>query len=263
MSLQIERQLTIQTLIKKSQTVRIDELASRLRVSPNTIRRDLAILEQQGVLKRTQGGAVLPDAQTPMRQPFEQRSRSYSAEKEAIGRYAATLVEPGSTIILDAGTTTQQLANHLHEIEELTVATNSLEIAYSLTSSPNITLIVSGGIFIESTRSLTGLPAEHFFSQIHAAQLFLGARGVSIEDGLTNANMYETPIKKQMIQVAKEIILLADHSKFGKVTLSPFASLSSIHKIITDWRTPQETIQEIEALGITVVVVEDGSEFRL
>lgn len=255
MSLQIERQLTIRTLIKKSQTVRIDELAGRLHVSPNTIRRDLAILEKQGVLKRTQGGAVLHDVQTPMRQPFDLRNRSYSTEKEAIGRYAATLVEAGSTIILDAGTTTQYVANHLHEIEELTVVTNSLEIAYSLTSYSNITLVVSGGIFFENSRALTGLPAENFFSQIHAAQLFLGARGVSLENGLTNANMYETPIKKQMIQVAKEIILLADHSKFGNVTLSPFAPLSSIHKIITDQHTPQEMIQEIEALGITVVVV--------
>ena len=259
MSLQIERQLTIQTLIKKSQTVRIEDLANRLNVSPNTIRRDLAILEQQGVLRRTQGGAVLQDAQPPIRQPFEQRSRSYSAEKEAIGKYAATLVEPGSTIILDAGTTTQHLANHLHEIEELTVATNSLEIAYSLTPYPNITLIVSGGIFFESSRSLTGLPAENFFSQIHAAQLFLGARGVSIEDGLTNANMYETPIKKQMIEVSKEIILLADHSKFGNVTLSPFAPLQSVHKLITDRHTPQQMIEEFENLGITVVTVgEEG-----
>jgi DeoR/GlpR family transcriptional regulator of sugar metabolism len=257
MPLQVERQLIIQNLIREHQTVKVDELAEKLNVSPNTIRRDLTMLEKQGVLRRTQGGAVLGEISPsyPPRQSFDLRSGKCLSEKERIGGCAATLVRPGSTIILDAGTTTQQLANNLRNLERVTVATNSLEAAYSLTSHPNITVILSGGILLGSSRSLIGLPAENFFSQIHADQLFLATCGVSLEKGLTNGNMYETPVKQKMIAVAREIILLADHEKFGKVALSPFAPLSCVHKIITDETAPEDLIAQIESQGIEVIIV--------
>ena len=254
MPLQVERQLLIQSLIKEKQTVKVDELAKKLKVSSNTIRRDLTMLEKQGVLKRTQGGAILSEVQSSMRQSFDLRSGKLLTEKEMIGKCAATLVKPGSTIILDAGTTTQQLASNLYNIEPLTVATNSLEVGYSLMSLPNVTVILSGGIVLSSSRSLTGLPAETFFSQIHADQLFLATCGVSLEKGLTNRNMHEIPIKQKMIEVAKEVILLADHEKFGEVALCPFAPLTCVHKIVTDENAPQDMISQIESRGIEVIV---------
>lgn len=255
MSLQIERQLLIQSLIKEQQTVKVDELARRLRVSPNTIRRDLNLLENQGVLKRTQGGAILQEMQTSTRQSFDLRSRTNILAKEMIGKYAAKLVKPGSTIILDAGTTTQQLAHNLHHLENLTIATNSLEIAYSFMTNPNITVILSGGIVIGASRSLTGLPAENFFAQIHADQIFLATCGISLERGLTNRNMHEIPVKQKMIEVSREVILLADHDKFDKVALSPFAPLRCIHKIVTDEKAPQDMIVQLEKQGIEVMIV--------
>lgn len=253
-ALQVERQLLIQELIKENQTVKVDELAKKLRVSPNTIRRDLTVLEKQGILRRTQGGAVLNETPASIRQSFDLRSRRSPTEKELIGKYAATLVKPGSTIIIDSGTTTQQLANNLYNIENLTVTTNSLEVAYSLISHQNITIILSGGILLGSARALAGLPAEQFFSQIYGDQLFLATCGISVEHGLTNRNMHEIPIKQKMIEVAKEVILLADYAKFGKVAFSPFAPLRSVHKIITDEKAPQDMISQIESQGIEVII---------
>ncbi len=262
MALQVERQLLIQSLIKEHQTVKVDELAEKLNVSPNTIRRDLTMLEKQGVLKRTQGGAVLGEISpsSPLRQSFDLRSGKNIAEKERIGKCAAKLIQPGSTIILDAGTTTQQLVNHITTIERLTVATNSLEIAYSLIPSQNLTVILSGGILMGNSRSLIGLPAEQFFSRIHADQLFVATCGVSLEKGLSNGNMHETPIKQKMIEVAKEVILLADHEKFGKVALSPFASLDCVHKIITGEKAPAEMTAQLEHQGIEVIIAEEKNE---
>jgi DeoR/GlpR family transcriptional regulator of sugar metabolism len=256
MSLQVERQLAIHALIKEKQTVKVEDLAKRLDVSRNTIRRDLNMLEKRGILRRTQGGAVLHEVQHYMKQPYEQRSRSNTIEKRVIGKFAAKFVESGTTIILDAGTTTQQIALNLHQVENVTVATNSLEIANTLISHSNLTVILSGGILFENSRSLIGLPAENFFSQIHADQLFLGTRGITLENGLTNPNMYETPIKQKMLEVAREVILVADHDKFGKVALSPFAKLTRVHKIITDAKAPQTMIKKIEALGIEVLIAE-------
>lgn len=257
MSLQIERQLQIQELISKQQTVKVEDLAQKLQVSPNTIRRDLSTLERQGVLKRTQGGAMLPEIQPTVRQSFDLRSRTNPTEKEIIGHYATTFIRSGSTIIIDAGTTTQQLANYLCNFENVTVASNSLEVGYTLMNCPHITVILSGGIVLGNSRVLTGLPAEKFFSQIHADQLFLGTCGISLENGLTNRNMHEIPVKQKMIEVAKEVILLVDHAKFGKSALSSFASLKQIHKIITDEKAPQDMIAQIEAQGTEVIIAKD------
>ena len=172
MSLQIERQLQIQELINKQQTVKVEELARKLNVSPNTIRRDLRRLERQGVLKRIQGGAMLPEIQATLRQSFDLRSRTNPTEKEIIGKYATNLVRPGSTIIIDAGTTTQQLANCLCNFENVTVASNSLEVGYTLMSCPHITVILSGGIVLGNSRVLTGLPAENFFLKFMLTNFF-------------------------------------------------------------------------------------------
>ncbi len=244
MALQVERQLVIQDLIRQHQTVRVDDLAEKLDVSANTIRRDLTILEKQGVLKRTQGGAVIDDVPplSATRQSFDLRSGKHLTEKELIGRCAAQLVQPGSTIILDSGTTTQQLADNLIPLERLTIATNSVEVAYSLIPYQHLTVILSGGILQNSSRSLIGLPAEQFFAQIHADQLFLATCGISLERGLTNGNLHETPIKQKMIEVAREVIVVADSGKFDHVALSAFASLDQIDKVITDAAAPPEMI---------------------
>lgn len=253
MALQAERRLVITSLIRANKTVSVEELSKRFGVSLNTIRRDLDALEAQGILHRTQGGAVLQEFGQFIR-PFHVRKTEYSKEKEAIGIAAAKLVAENDTIILDAGTTTQQVARHLGGLHRLTVLTNSLEVANDLLPNVNLTVILSGGELRQTSRSMMGMPAEQFFSQFHADKAFIAVGGISVERGLTNPNIHEIQVKRKMIEAAREIIVVADHHKFEQVSLSPIAPISVVHKIVTDAQTPEATIRKFTALGIEVIV---------
>jgi DeoR family transcriptional regulator of aga operon/DeoR family fructose operon transcriptional repressor len=252
--LQVQRYLDIQSLLKQQNTVLIRELSSSLNVSTNTIRRDLASLEKQGLLKRTHGGAVYVDNNQSV--PYEARSREGLTEKEKIGRHAASLVHEASTVIIDAGTTTKQLALYLKGFGNLTVLTNSLEIAEILGKNPNIIVIVSGGILQVSPRHLIGMPAEQFFSRIRVDQLFTSANAISIEEGLLSSNLHIVPIKRKMMEAAKETIIIADSSKFHKTGIGQIAPLTAAQKIITDSGIPAETAAKIRAMGIEVIIAE-------
>jgi DeoR/GlpR family transcriptional regulator of sugar metabolism len=252
--LQVERYLHIHNLVKQKNTVMIRELSKSLNVSTNTIRRDLANLEKQGLLRRTHGGAVFVDSNQSM--PYETRSREGLTEKEKIGRMAATLVRPSATVIIDAGTTTRQLALYLKGISRLTVLTNSLEIAEILSQNPNIIVIVSGGILQVSSRHLIGMPAEQFFSRIRVDQLFASANAISLEEGLLSSNLHIVPIKRKMMEAAKETIIIADSSKFNQTGIGLIAPLSAAQKLITDSGIAPEIAERIRAMGIELIIAE-------
>ncbi|TFG93179.1 MAG: DeoR/GlpR transcriptional regulator, partial [Syntrophobacterales bacterium] len=236
-------------------TVLIDELGKALHVSTNTIRRDLSNLEKQGILQRTHGGAIFVDSNMQSK-PYEIRSQEGMTEKEKIGRRAALLVHDGSTIIIDAGTTTKQLALYLENARNLTVLTNSLEIAEILSRNANIIVILSGGILQVSSNHLIGMPAEQFFSQVHVDQLFTSANAISIEKGLLSSNLHIVPIKQKMLKVAREVILIADSSKIDKTGIGRIAPLTAAHKFVTDSRIEPQTASAISALGIEVIIAE-------
>jgi DeoR family fructose operon transcriptional repressor len=252
--LQVERYLHIHDLIKNKNTVMIKELSEALNVSTNTIRRDLASLEKQGLLRRTHGGAMSVDSNQSM--PYEARSRKGLTEKEKIGRKAATMVRDGATIIIDAGTTTRQLALCLKGTSRLTVLTNSLEIAEILSQNPNIIVIVSGGILQVSSRHLIGMPAEQFFSKIRVDQLFTSANAISLEEGLLSSNLHIVPIKRKMMEAAKEIIIIADSSKFNQTGIAQIAPLSAAQTLITDSSITPEVADSIRAMGIELIIAE-------
>ena len=253
--LQVERYLYIYNLLKQNNTVLIGELSRALHVSTNTIRRDLSNLEKQGLLKRTHGGAIFADSYMQSK-PYEIRSREGMTEKEKIGRLAASLVRDGSTVIIDAGTTTKQLALYLRSSGNLTVLTNSLEIAEILSENANIIVILSGGILQVSSQHLIGMPAEQFFSQVHVDQLFTSANAISIEQGMLSSNLHIVPIKQKMLEAAREVILIADSSKFDKTGIGRIAPLTVVHKLVTDSRIESQTASAVRALGIEVIVAE-------
>ena len=252
--LQVERYLHIHNLAKQKNTVMIRELSKSLNVSTNTIRRDLENLEKQGVLRRTHGGAVFVDSNQSM--PYETRSREGLTEKEKIGRKAATLVRASGTVIIDAGTTTRQLALYLRGISKLTVLTNSLEIAEILSQNPNIIVIVSGGILQVSSRHLIGIPAEQFFSTIRVDQLFTSANAITLEEGLLSSNLHIVPIKRKMMEAAKETIIIADSSKFNQTGIGLIAPLSAAQKLITDAGIEPEVADKIREMGIELIIAE-------
>lgn len=240
-------------LLKTRESIKVDELGKILQVSENTVRRDLAHLEQKGLLSRLQGGATLADSQKHA-PSVQNRAVLFPDEKRCIAREAAKLIQPDSSIIIDAGTTTLALCAHLKGLSNLTVITNSLSACNALAHTSAVSLIVSGGILLEPTNSFVGKPAEVFFSSLHADILFLGAKGVSERSGLSNENFYETPVKQKMIAAADKIVLLADNSKFGRETLSSFAILDSIDVVVTDSRLEPQYLRLLESRGIEVII---------
>lgn len=249
-----ERQLAIITEIKKHVGVSVSALADKFSVSANTIRRDLAKLEKEGIVKKIHGAAVLSDLKS-YDLPFARREVTYEEEKEAIGIKAASLVKEGETIIIDAGTTCLAVASHIKDKKGLTVLTNSVAIATELNEIPEIVVILSGGVLKGITRSLIGPPAEDFFEMVEVDKLFLATGGISIEKNrLTNPNMHEKSVKQKMMAIAREIILVADSYKFGNPALYPFASLDDVDKIITDTSVSDSLRAQITELGPKVII---------
>lgn len=252
MAIQAERQLAIVDLIRTRKTVSTEELSKMFDISLNTVRRDLTVLEEQGVLKRTHSGAVLAEANQFVR-PYGVRKSEYSEAKDLIGKAATALVREGDTIIIDAGTTTQQMVKYLLNFEQLTVLTNSLEIANEFLMNPKISVILSGGILRQESRSMIGFPAEQFFSQFNADKLFLSVGGISVEAGtITNPNIHETAVKKKMIEASREIIALADSHKLGVISLCPICPIKSINVLITDEKADQKMVDGVEDMGVEV-----------
>jgi DeoR/GlpR family transcriptional regulator of sugar metabolism len=259
MLLSAERHYRILNHIRHNRSATVDDLSELLHVSGNTVRRDLSALEAKGLIQRMKGGAVIANFEQMM-QPLRLREGINERQKYQIGKTAVRLIKPNTSIILDAGSTTLQMARRLRGTVGLTVVTNSFDVCHALVANGDVSVICSGGVLIESIHSFVGAPAERFFETIHAEQLFLAAKGVSFEHGLTNANLYENPVKQRMIGAAEEIILLADSSKFGKVSLTRFASVEKVGRIITDAGIDDASLEAARRLGIEVIIAADPQD---
>lgn len=251
--IEAERQRAIINRVKKEGIVSVSQLSELFQVSQNTIRRDLQKLEENEVIKRTHGGAILKGFNN-LDIPFATRVDKYRKEKQAIGYKASQIINSGDNIILDAGTTTAQIAKNIKDKRNLTVITNAVNIALELSNCREIITILTGGIIREITNCLVGSQAEEFLSKIHVDKTFLAAGGVTIEEGLTNPNPFEVGVKKAMIEAAKEVILVVAHNKFGNVTLTPIAPIEAVHKIITDKEVAPEYLGVFQQKGIEVIL---------
>ena len=250
--LQPERFTRIQELLAQRHIVKVAELSSEMGVSENTIRRDLMALEEAGICFRTKGGAGLLQSSLSGA-AFSRRLSRNRGNKHTIARKAAELVKSGDTVIIDTGTTALEAALALRDKEHITVITPSLEAAQVLAGLPDLTLIVAGGIVHGPSRSMTGSPAEEFFTSLHADLLFLSAKGVSLDKGLTDHTMVEASVKRRMIEAAEKIVLLADHSKLDRTALSPLAGIDVVHTLITDEDADPVFLEALRKRGIEVV----------
>lgn len=251
-----ERQDRILGMLRKDKAVQVSQLSDILSVSEMTIRRDLLKLEQAGLLTRTFGGAVAASSFAALQLSFAEKEAICTEDKRAIGLAAARLIKDGETIAFSAGTTTLQVARLIDEVENLTVVTNAINIAMELANRPTIKLLVTGGSLRERSFALVGAFGEAMLEQIHINKVFLGATGISVEHGVTTLDLSEGSMYKAMIQAAEETIVVADHSKFGRVTLAPIAGIGEVAKIITDTGISAEYLPKLEQLGIEVIIVE-------
>jgi len=251
--LKVERQERILRFIKENKRATVAELSKLFGVSEATIRRDLEELDKQGVIKRAHGGAVVVERAAP-EPPIIQRMTENIEEKRRIGQAAAELVRDGETVFLGSGTTTMEVARNLVDRNDLTVITNALNIANLLAGKPNITVIVVGGLLRHSELSMIGHITEQVLKELHADKVIMGMRAISVQEGLTNDYLPETMTDRAIINFSSEVILVADHTKFGKVSTALVAPVTSVSKIVTDKAAPPEIIKELRELGIEVIL---------
>lgn len=229
-----ERRDTIINELMRLGRVEVTELAARLSVSEDTIRRDLRALEAQGYLQKTHGGAVALD--TP-HLSWAVRSRVVPQAKASIAAAAARLIEPGNTVIVDAGSTTLEIARRIPTRlggQPITVITNSLDIAAALEAQPGINLIVTGGEWNPHLRHLVGPSTLECLRRHRADLVFLGTCAVHPRAGVTATYPPDAEVKRAMIESANRAVLLADHTKIGEITPHLVAPLEAIDTIITD-----------------------------
>ncbi len=252
-----ERHEYILNLIRQNRTVRVSTLSEALGVSEITIRRDLEKLEEQGLLERTHGGAILTQRmrQEPL---YVQKERLEIEAKRAIGRAAAGLVSEGETIFINSGSTTRQIFSHLGRFSRLRVITsNAAAIAELGDHTESIELIVVGGTYRWQSNSLVGPLALATIHQINASKTFLGVDGISIQHGLTTPIQDEAEVARAMIaQTRGALIVVADHTKIGVVAEFVTCPLRRVETIVTDANLDADWRDALNEQGIRVIVAE-------
>lgn len=250
-----ERVKRITAYIEEKGSAQVKELAEYQQVSEATIRRDLIDLENQGSIKRTHGGAVIVTHSTSFERVYQEKMGMQAAEKKRIGLAALSCINDGDTIFVDTGTTTYQLARRLEEKKGLTVITNDLCIASTIVLNASSELIVTGGIRRDNYNVLVGSITENFVRRLRLDKVFLSADAVDREFGVSNANFIEAEVKSLIVQAGKEVILLADKTKFGKTALARVCDISEIDRIITDTGLTPMMTGWIEEHGVALMVV--------
>src|SRR5580698_3008086 len=241
-------------------TASVEEILAVAGSSAPSIRRDLARLENRGLIRRTHGGATLvePLLYEPFRydRSFQAREERYAAEKRRIGLAAAELVESKETIGLTAGTTTTHIGRSLRHREDIQVVTNAINIGMELCNQPGIRTYVTGGAVPWAwSFSLTGNAALNFLNDVYMDKVFLCVTGLDIERGATTLETDEALVFRKMIKQSKQVIVVADSSKLGKVSPAFICQLSDVHKLITDTGATNEAIEPFSRLGIEVTRV--------
>ena len=244
------RHTAIVDLLKQQGKAKVEDLAERLNVSEVTIRKDLTKLEEQGLLQRVHGSAVISQ-QSRFNIAFLERLRLQAPAKNSIAQAAALYIQEGDSIILDAGTTALSLAQVLAErrCHSLFVITNSVPAALEL-SKASYEIVLIGGQVRNHSLALIGPITVKNLANYHVDRAFVGTSGVSLTHGFSTPNGFDAQVKEAMIRAAEETYILADSSKFGHDCLVSFAEISDIHLIITDSEIPPEFANEFRKRGI-------------
>jgi DeoR family transcriptional regulator of aga operon len=248
-----ERRSIIMEIINSTGRVRVQDLVRRFNSTSVTIRNDLNRLQKLGLLQRSHGGAARPDARLN-ESPFHDRIQAHIEEKRRIGALAASLIHEDEIIILDSGTTTDEIAKHIKNRSRLQVITNGVNVANELLGSSGVHTIILGGTLRSDSASIVGRSTEEMLNQLSADKLFMGGAGCDPDFGISGANLEEAEVNKAMLRVAREVILVADASKFDKRSMSRIASFSEVHTVISDSSMPLAIQEKIRAFGCKLML---------
>jgi len=227
-----ERRRWIRGLLEQHGKVRIEDLAAEAGVQPITIRRDLEVMAEEGVVIRVRGGAIRND-RVRLEFGYAERSEQNRREKSAIAAHAASMVQPGQTIILDTGTTTQLLARELVSRVDIQIVTNSMIVAYELRNSLGVNVILLGGQARRGGFELIGPITERLLTDLHADFAFLGADAIDPELGFFTTDLGVARVEELMIKAASTVVVLADASKLGRRAFARYAAFAPVHLLIT------------------------------
>ncbi len=250
-----ERQHAIATQVAERGRLAVTAVAEQFGVTPETVRRDLAVLERAGMLRRVHGGAVPTGALTLVETGLVERHGTRSEHKRAIAAAALDLL-PGreGSVILDGGSSTAALAELLPHDRRLYVATNSVPIAARLSSSPGITVHVLGGQVRGITQTAVGASTVRALEDLRTDVAFLGANGISVDHGFSTPDEAEAATKRAMARAAQRVVVLADSSKLGREHLVRFAAVEDVDVLVTDAEADPGLVAELERLGVEVLV---------
>ncbi|MCL6453895.1 MAG: DeoR/GlpR family DNA-binding transcription regulator [Alicyclobacillus sp.] len=247
-----ERHAHILQHLQRHRRATVSELANLLQTSESTVRRDLQELERARRLKRTHGGAVLQE-HAAYEPTWQEKGGERTEAKARIGAAAASLVEDGDTVLLDAGSTTVHVARALQS-RTLTVVTNSLVIADELAGDASKQLLLLGGELRPNTGAMVGPFTEQMLSQMHVDILFLGVNGMH-DGGVTTPNVMEGATKRAMVRAAKHVVVVSDVSKVGQVSLVQVCTWDAVDTLVVDEGLDDPALnQALAGHGVRVVV---------
>jgi DeoR family transcriptional regulator, aga operon transcriptional repressor len=249
-----ERHQHIINKLQHEGQVQVVNLCDELRVSSVTIRKDLKLLEDKGLLFRTHGGATQHNPYTVDRSVNE-KEKIQASEKNSIGAAAAKLIAPNDSILIASGTTVLALAKNIKPLENLTVITSALPVALELIRHPEIEVLQLGGLLRKNSSSVAGPYSESILADFSCSKLFLGVDGIDLEFGLTTTNVMEAHLNRQMINISQKTIVLADSTKFGKRGFGRICGFEDIDQVITDKGISDHIIKSLEGMGVKVTVV--------
>ncbi|AJY74760.1 DeoR/GlpR family DNA-binding transcription regulator [Paenibacillus beijingensis] len=251
-----ERKKTILELLAKEEKVQVPALAEQLNVSGETIRRDLERLDKEGKLKKVYGGAVRTGSDS-WEPPFDLKTSMNAAEKRAIGKLAASLVEDGDSIMLGNGTTPMEIIRFLGGKKNVTIVTHSAPSMLLAMELFQGKIIFIGGEVNVAQKSANGPLAEWMLEKLKVNKTFISAGGVSAVDGITDYDLQESNISKKMMERADDVIVLADHSKMGKTTFAHICALKDVSVLISDHRCPEEWKRTLTDKNIELLIAEE------
>jgi DeoR/GlpR family transcriptional regulator of sugar metabolism len=252
-----ERRQSLVEILRKQPGLRVPELAMALGVSEGTVRNDLNALEEQGLLMRVHGGAVLTQQEQFQNTSFVRRHQQNAAAKLAIAREAAVLVQDGDSISIDASSTAYYFAKALSERRRLRVMTNGFEVARELAQNSTNTVILIGGVVNNESSSVTGLLSEHIIEELKIQKAFLSCSGFSLNRGMTEVHLAEAQLKRKMVESSQQLFALVDSSKFGKEDLTSFARPEKVNCLFTDNCLSSEWAELLKKAGIDFTICEE------
>ena len=250
----VERRKSILQQIGEKGQVMVHELSRDFDVSEVTVRNDLEQLEKKNLLIRARGGAIKPGSGVSFDYRISEKDKLHYEEKSRIGKKAAELIIDHDTIIIDSGTTTMEISKNLGQLTDATIICNALNITNHLLQYAQLNVIVPGGYLRRNSHSLVGPLAERNLQNLAVDKVFIGVDGFDTKLGIYTPNLEEAYLNEIMIRIAREVIVVADSSKFQRRSLAYICGLDKIHTVVTDSGISDEDRKHLEDAGIRLIL---------